>query len=237
MTFSQNWETLYREKIVDGKDRRHICKWPWTEVVSYVMGYFDQKDTPGFSVLELGCGAGANIPFFQSLGARYYGIDGSEMVISLLHENYPDLKENLIAGDFTRDIPFDVQFDLVLDRGSLTHNATEGIRNCLEILDPKLKDGATFITTGLQSTVSDYFKTGGQKTEDPFSRRDFTSGPFTGTGLVHFADREHILSLFSRYEFLTLEHDVRQAVFPETRPSMAAWSFVAVKKQRGQAVN
>jgi len=58
MVFSKEWEICYREK-------KQMSLWPWSDLISYVMRYC--KPTSNyFNVLELGCGAGANIPFLKN---------------------------------------------------------------------------------------------------------------------------------------------------------------------------
>ena len=59
MTFSQEWDNRFKEN-------KNISIWPWSDLVSFVMRYA-KPSNPQFRVLELGCGAGANIPFFLSL--------------------------------------------------------------------------------------------------------------------------------------------------------------------------
>ena len=58
MNFSKEWEERYRENT-------HLSVWPWSNLISYVMRYA-RPENKDFSVLELGCGAGANIPFFSA---------------------------------------------------------------------------------------------------------------------------------------------------------------------------
>ena len=52
-------------------------------------------------ILELGCGAGANIRFFEELGCEYWGIEGSPTIVARLHSKYPKLVDRIITGDFT----------------------------------------------------------------------------------------------------------------------------------------
>src|SRR3990172_2305781 len=117
MTFSKEWDYRYKENT-------NMSTWPWSDLVSYVKRYVHL--TKNSRVLELGCGAGANIPFFLSLGVKYYSIEGSAIMVNKLKKKFPNLQENIVVGDFTQNIPFSKSFDLVIDRSSLTHNTTKG---------------------------------------------------------------------------------------------------------------
>src|SRR6202030_1413326 len=111
----------------------HISIWPWSDLVSYVNRY--ASSTKGYRrVLELGCGVGANIPFFLKQGSDYSSIEGSAAAVASLHEAYPTLRERIVVGDFTQAIPFSGPFDLVVDRSALTHNTTAAISRSLGML-------------------------------------------------------------------------------------------------------
>ena len=112
--FSGEWEVAY-------KKRTHQSQWPWSDLVSLVHRYVNTKKDD-FSVLELGCGYGANIPFFLSLGINYSAVDGSGFVVSHLKERFVEVQETIKQADFTKDIPFEREFDLIVDRASITHN-------------------------------------------------------------------------------------------------------------------
>jgi len=108
MNFSEEWESVYRVGA-------HMSVWPWSDLVSFVHRH--AKPADGFRrVLEVGCGAGANIPFFLKLGVDFYGIDGSPEIVGMLHKSFPQLRDNIVLGDFTQSLPFAGQFDLVVDR-------------------------------------------------------------------------------------------------------------------------
>lgn len=108
MAFSQEWEERYQETT-------HMSVWPWSDLVSMVMRHA-RPDKPDYKVLELGCGAGANIPFFQWLGVDYYAVEGSSTIVKMLEEKFPWTREKIIMGDFTKEIPFTFGFDLIVDR-------------------------------------------------------------------------------------------------------------------------
>ncbi len=66
MGFSKEWEERYKENT-------NMSIWPWSDLVSYVNNYVKPQNSQ-LRILELGCGAGANIPFFLSFNADYFGI-------------------------------------------------------------------------------------------------------------------------------------------------------------------
>lgn len=219
MGFSQQWNDRYLESS-------HLSVWPWSDLVSHVMRHA-RPERPGWRVLELGCGAGANIPFFTSLGVDYHAIEGSQEIVRRLKERFPELGDRIAAGDFTREIPFPGHFDLVVDRAALTHNTTQAISDAVTLLKGHLKPGAKFIGIDWFSTEhSDYLK--GERAEDLQTRKNIEPGTFAGVGRVHFSDRAHLEELFSSFEFLSLEHkSVRREIPAGNHQVVAAWNFVA----------
>ena len=218
MNFSQEWDTRYQANT-------HLSVWPWSDLVGYVMRYA-RPDGPQFRVLELGCGAGANLPFFKSLGVDYYGIEGSPAIVDKLHERFPEWKDRLVAADFTITVPFEGPFDLVVDRSSLTHNTTAAIKQCLELLRPKLKEGGKFIGIDwFSTTYSEFLK--GRMAEDAYTRTGYTEGSFSHVGRVHFSDKAHLHELFDGFIFSVLEHKQIQRELPNDGWQFASWNFVA----------
>ena len=94
MGFSKGWDECYMKNT-------QMSIWPWSDLIGYVMRYA-RPDSAEFKVLELGCGAGANIPFFRTLGVDYYTVEGSATAVESLKEKYTELSNNLVAGDFTK---------------------------------------------------------------------------------------------------------------------------------------
>ncbi|MBI1829456.1 MAG: class I SAM-dependent methyltransferase [Thaumarchaeota archaeon] len=222
MTFSKEWDQRY-------KDNTNMSVWPWSDMVSYVVRYCGPIN-PKFRILELGCGAGANIPFFTSFDVEYYAIEGSTTMVNKLKDKYPKLKENLRVGDFTHEIPFDVDFDLVVDRSSVTHNTTEGIRQCLKYVHKKLKMEGKYVGIDWFSTLhSEYPK--GLESEDLFTRTGYQSGQFAHVGRVHFSDKPHLLDLFKKFDILVLEHKIVKTEIPDEGRNFAYWNFVAKKNK------
>jgi SAM-dependent methyltransferase len=221
MNFSIEWDRVYR-----GNDQ--LSRWPWSDLVSYV--YRCAKPSDGFwRVLELGCGAGANIPFFEALGVDYYGIEGSPSIVHLLHGQFPKIKDRIAVGDFTRTIPFDGTFDLIVDRSSITHNDTPAIGRTLGTIFSRLRSGGKLIGIDWFSMEHSDAKSG--DVVDAWTRTNIPNGQFSAVGAVHFSDREHLRGLLrgSGFEIERLEHKLVDTVVPEGNNRFAAWNFVAVK--------
>lgn len=220
MGYSANWDQRYQQNT-------HMTVWPFSDLISFTMRYA-RPSGHGFKVLELGCGVGANIPFFLAQGAEFYAVDGSQFSVDQLHERYPNLKNNIIVGDFTQKLDFPVEFDLVVDRGSLTCNHTAGIAACIELVHQKLKPGGKFIGIDWLSTEYPMFLKG-SPAEDEYTRRDYKTGPYVDVGRVHYADKPLILKLFKGFEIRVLEHKVTTRDTPDDGWKQASWNFVAQK--------
>jgi len=222
MSFSSEWEQKYRAG--------HMSIWPWSDLVSYVMRYA-RPSGPDYRVLELGCGAGANIPFFKSLGVKYYAIEGSPSIVETLRNKFSELEANIVVGDFSEDIPFSVDFDLVVDRSSITHNTTRSIKKSLAMVYSKLKTEGKFIGIDWFSTQhSDYQN--GVIDEDVYTRRDYTSGQFANIGRVHFSDITHLIEIFESFRLELLEHKIIKREIPEDNHIFASWNLVVKKVEK-----
>ena len=224
MEYSNEWNEAY-------KNNSHMSIWPWSDLVSCVYRYANPKD--GYQrVLELGCGAGANIPLFLALDCSYYGVDGSQIITAKLIENYPQLKGKIITSDFSKvhHSEFDNYFDLVIDRASITHNNTSAIKRILESVIIYLKPGGKFIGIDWFSTQHSDFEKG--RAIDSYTKIDLPhTSQFSGIGQVHFSDKKHIIELFTDTGFIIerLEHKERISIFPENNHHFASWDIIAYK--------
>ena len=128
----EEWDECYK-KI------RQINKWPYSEVISIINRYTTIKKDD--KMLELGFGTGLNIMFFNSIGVRYYGIEGSETAVQYARKKFPDIQNNLQIADFTQNLVFKEKFNYIIDRGSLTHNSTKGIKKTVDLIYDQLAEG------------------------------------------------------------------------------------------------
>ena len=221
--FSPAWDRAYGQST-------HLSRWPWSDLVSLVMRHGAAR-APGTRVLEVGVGAAANVPFFQSLGCDFYGIDGSITIVEQLRARFPELEQHFCCADFTKELPVPGAFDLIVDRASVTHNCEADIRRALDLIFEKLKPGGLFIGVDWFSTAHGSFLLGRQA-EDPHTRTGIESGHLAGIGRVHFADAPHLTSLFAQFEILVLDHKVVEPVVPAGQGRLAWFHIVARKPLR-----
>lgn len=222
MTFTSEWEAIYRGGA-------HLSIWPWSDLISYVKRYCKYL-TPSSNVLELGCGAGANIPFFLSLPVNYFAIEGSSSMVNNLLKKFPKLNGRLVNADFTKSIPFDERFDLIIDRASLTHNSTQSILACLELIRQKLKSGSKYIGIDWFSTDHSEYANREAIEIDKYTKTGYKTGQFAGVGSVHFSDKNHLMELFCDFDMEILELKIIYRKVPNDDYKFASWNFVAVKR-------
>jgi SAM-dependent methyltransferase len=221
VTFSQEWDQRFRAN-------KNISIWPWSDLVSYVNRY--ARPAEGFRrVLEVGCGAGANIPFFMKLGVDYVAMEGSPSIVAQLHGIYPDMKERIVVGDFTQSIPFDGPFDLVVDRSAITHNATVAIHRTLAMLFDRLRSGGKLI--GIDWFATSHPDANKGETIDQHTRTRIPAGQFAGVGAVHFSDQSHLVGLLlgTGFSIERLEYKQSTVIVPEAGGQLGVWNFVASK--------
>lgn len=222
MSFSKEWDEQYRANA-------HMSRWPWSDLISAV--YRNASPENGYKrVLELGCGAGANIPFFQALGVDYHAIDGSETVVDILHQRFPDLAEKIAIGDFTKSLPFSGKFDLVVDRSSLISNTTDAIKDGLKLAASQMRSGARFVAVDWFSDAHEGAHLG--IAVDSHTRTDFPhQSDLAGIGRIHFCDKAHLIALLESagLDLVELEHKTNVLHLPHDGGVRAWWNFVAVK--------
>lgn len=221
MSFSNEWDEQYR-------NNNHMSVWPWSQLVSLCLRHtqLGNRD-PDFYVLEVGCGAGANIPFFLSYTDNVFALDGSTFIIDALKKRFSDIEGNFLVSDFTKEIPFEKTFDLIVDRGASVHNETDSIEQYLELAYQKLKPGGNLVITDWFSTEHGYFEKGVTSDTSEYTKSDYTSGPFANVGNVHFFDKKEIQRLTAKFKICHLEHSITKVDGIEEQG--AAWHLVLEK--------
>ena len=210
--FSAEWSDVYARG-------EQIVRWPWSDLISACKRHLPAL--AGMRVIELGCGTGPNIRFFEAEGADYYGVDGSAEAVKTC------ARANVCVGDFTRRLPELPALDMICDRAAVTHNDTGSTRRCLDLCHDALKPGGFYIGIDWFSSAHWAFKHG--TSVDEFTRSHIAEGQFKGVGLVHFSDSPHLMDLFRKFEIVDLSHKVITSCNSADRV-FASWNIVARKK-------
>ena len=221
MSFSKDWNKLYFNKT-------NLSIWPWSEVISLYFNNFSSKNKKKIKILELGCGAGANIPLFTKLNVDYYGIDGSKIVINFLKKKYPKLKNNLFVDDFTKKIPINKKFDLIIDRAAITCNKRSSIIKSITNLQQKLNQKGLFFGIDWYSSLSTDFKKG-VIDEDKNTKKDMKNSIFSNAGSFHFASKQMMINYFKKFKIISLKHKIEISEKGK-KHKLATWTIVAEKK-------
>ena len=219
--FSKDWDKIY-------KKNKQVNNWPWSELVSYYNRYFKKKNKKNFNVLEIGSGTGPNAAFFFKNNINYRAIEGSYNAIKLQQKKYPKLKKNFICGDFTKSLKFKDTFNLIFDRGSITHNGSIAVQDTIKLVEKSLKkDGYFFGLDWFSKSHSDYKK--GVVTSDKHTKK-FNSGYLSGVGNVHFFDKNEIKKIFKSFQIKELVEKKYLLHKKNKKTIISFWIIIAKKK-------
>ena len=97
---------------------------------------------PPFDILDLGCGPGRDLQYFNSMGHAVIGLDGSEALVSLarLNSGCEFLQQNFLAMDLPEH-----RFDGVFANASLFHVPSQELPQVLRAVHASLRpDGVLF---------------------------------------------------------------------------------------------
>lgn len=215
------WDRVYRA----GKQ---LSVFPWSDVVSYVKRYVPIREK--MRVLELGFGAGANISFFRSLNADYWGIEGSRCITDKVKEAHPYYAEHLFCGNFFENELPEGSFDLILDRGSTYASTEDRIIQLFKRCRNKLTANGILIGIDWFSTKHSDYNNPECEVVDELTRKNYRSGQFKDSGIVHFCDEKCIRErILAGYSIKVLEHKTSEMLFPEKK-TCAMFNVMAVLK-------
>ena len=224
MNFDQKWDS---DVYAHG---RHVNKYPFDQVVSTIFQYFGRCDRQQIKVLELGCGTANNIAFLAKEGFDAYGVDGSEHAISVGRRflQSEGLEAKLECFDFSDLSKFtDAHFDMIIDRGSITHNPRAGSTKTLDEVYRVLKNNGLFLSV-MFSDAHSGVKFGSRQTDGSFI--GFSDGYLKGYDFVfYFASVEDTEEFFdARFEVISKVHQVHDD-FCKKDDVRAMWSVLCRK--------
>jgi len=190
--FNSIWEKVYTSQSWP--------KYPGEDLVRFITKYFYNKPhRKECHLLEVGCGAGANIWYFAKEGFSFAGIDGSTSAIAQattrLDLEVPDWKVSgsLYIGEI-EILPFqDQQFDAVIDHECVYCNSTKSSIRIYKEMARVLKVGGKFFSkTYEQGSWGDH--TGTRLEENYYIPAE---GPLAGKGPARFTDIDSVPDLIA----------------------------------------
>ena len=216
----KTWNKVYKRK-------KQFSEWPFTDLVSLVNNQFKSRKK-NCEILELGFGFGSNIPFFVSKRFFYTGIEQSEVAVDLVKRKFKNEKQvKIINQNFTKPFDLKKKFDLIIDRGSLTHNSLKEIESAIKNINFHLKSGGMFISVDLFSINHSDFKSG--KVKDDFFTRVLRSKKYKNSGKLHFFNEKKIRKLFKQFKIINLSQK-RIISFNKKKNQYSFWNLVVKKK-------
>ena len=181
------WETVFKDQ--------EWGKYPGENLIQFIGRNFYEKDRKNVSLLEIGCGPGANVWFMAREGFDVIGIDGSNTAINKAKERLQNenLNAHFIVGDIIK-LPFENQkFDAIIDNECLYSNNEQNTILILSEIDRVLKKDGLFYSRSFSTQM--YI--GEKLNNDTFEFSDITVGPLSGKGFVRLINEQKIRTLYS----------------------------------------
>ncbi|MEM7240631.1 MAG: class I SAM-dependent methyltransferase [Pseudomonadota bacterium] len=210
------WENLHAA--------RHWGKYPAENLIRTVMRtYRDPQVRAETKILELGCGAGANLSFFLAEGFQTYGIDGAPSAIAKAKQRLqagPNQTLNLSVQLFEEISFADQSFDLIVDYYAIYANPVAVIDATYSKVRDLLTPNGRFYTRvwGTECTGAN---TG--KMIEPNTSKNPTAGPCKGMGVSHFFTRRELESRFSDWGDVQISRTLVEDYNGEVSEEFAVW--------------
>lgn len=203
--YNQHWDDKFNS--------REWGRYPPEDLVRFMGRNFKIANRDGISVLEVGCGPGANIWFLHREGYRVAGIDGSPAAIEkarqrLLDENAAlhEIEPELVVGNFS-SLPWkENSFDVVIDIFAIYANTIDVIEQTLDEVYRVLKPGGRFYSK-LWGTKTTGFGQGREIELHTYD--DIPLGPCRDMGISHFFDIDEIRQRFASFRIDAIDTIVR----------------------------
>jgi ubiquinone/menaquinone biosynthesis C-methylase UbiE len=188
-SWDPTWETVFK--------KQEWGKYPGESLIQFIARNFYKKERKNISLLEIGCGPGANIWFMAREGFSVTGIDGSQTAINQAQERLQteQLSARLIVGDILK-LPFnDLEFDGIIDVECLYSNNETNTLSMLSEINKVLKPNGLFYSR----TFSKSMFIGNAISKNEFEFHNVNDGPLFGKGFIRLIDEQKISSLYGRF--------------------------------------
>lgn len=139
---SQSWDPVWEDVF----SSQNWGKYPAESLIRFIANNFYKKDRKSTTILEVGCGPGANIWYLSREHFDAYGIDGSKTAIDLAKRRLQSekLNANLIVGDII-SLPYEAGlFDGIIDVECIYTNNRQNSETTLKGIQRVLKNDGLF---------------------------------------------------------------------------------------------
>lgn len=213
------WDNLYKKK-------NQFSLWPWSDLITLCSKYCNFRKK--LEVLEIGCGTGANVPFFLSKNCKYTGVDISKNAINFLKKKFKNKNKNpeFVCSDYS-DIKINKKFDLIIDRGAITcGNDLINIVKIINKIYEDLKNNGKFICIDWYSKKTYSYK----KLKKKPNFISLKKSSLSNLGKTYFVDQFEIRKLFKKFKIVYLSEKIIDNLL-KRKKSFATWSFICNKKK------
>ena len=206
-------------------------RYPFTEVVSYMMGAFSIESREATKVLDLGCGGAHHLLFLAEEKFDYFGVDGSQEALDIAKKRLAQKGYdvgNRLAKSYFDDLPYkENTFDVVIDRGSIVCNKLEDIPPLINEVRRILKPGGRFFSMILNEAST------AKNAAKHIGNNDYINheGRLEEAGVLHYTNTDEMKALFSAFSIDSIEHITKKMVYPNIeKPSIDSWSIMKCRK-------
>ena len=213
--FDKNWEiNIY-------KKNKQINNYPSEWVVSNTYRYIVKKN----KCLDLGSGAGNNLSFLLKYGFKNIdSIEGSQTACKIQLKKFKKKKQvKIFNTDFNKFKFKKNYYDLILDRGSITHNKLNDIQKILLKISKSLSKEGYFFSV-MFSSQSSYTP----KKRDSLAFKKILDEKI---GLrTNFFNETKIKKLLKNFKIINLTLQKNETKIP-LKNNISVWNIVCQKKK------
>lgn len=204
MMWNQGWDDVFRAK--------DWGKYPPEELVRFIgRNFFGAERRSEVRILEIGCGAGANLLFLAQEGFDATGLDGSAVALERAGQRLAErgLAARLDQGD-AMALPYaEDSFDCVIDVECVYANTKADSRVILAEARRVLKPGGMFFSKTFMTGTSGE-DTGLRMEGEPNTFLAIPDGPFNaGYGIIRLTAEDEIADLYGIFRDLSVDWSIR----------------------------
>lgn len=179
--------------------------------------HLPKKNIKKFKILDLGCGNGVNLNFFNQFGYDCYGIDISKKCINSLKKVY----KNKVKLNSFEDIDFkDNFFDAVFSHSSLYYGEKKNFKNGIQEVTRVLKKNGILrlYTKSKNDFLYKKYKKDTIKTKNPWEKNLYLT----------FFSKAELEKILKNYKNVKFGKDEFNLIDYKNKHSF--WSITAIKK-------